>query len=148
MKGIKGFWAWGTIISQLAFTGYVGAHPETCKNENSLENIKEGLKIEANSDVVVLSKEQALQIMRVLEQIVTIYEQDGSLDLASDGARAALSCCAQLDEVVQCLLLLKAGLNSTESQITVNQVTLVSILDVNQVTLVSLLEVLIGCACT
>jgi len=84
---------------------------------------------DADSEVVVLTREQALKIMRVLEQVVETYARDGSLDLTGDGARAALSCCTQLDQVTQCLLLLKSLILTLIGNVSTIDTLLDSILD-------------------
>lgn len=69
------------------------------------------------ADVIVLTREQAVKIMKVLEQVVESYSKDGSLDLVGDGARAALSCCGQLDELIVCVLAIKAKIDALSIQV-------------------------------
>ncbi len=123
--------------------------------EHKAATIQKQLEESLESDVIVLSREQAMKIMHVLECVVETYQKDGSLDLPGQGARAALSCCAQLDEVVQCLLLIKSSLATIQVIDTSILGTVESCCSViegqiatNQSTLVSLLQTIISCTCT
>lgn len=116
MKNVSVQLLYGLLFCCL-FTGNIASANVDAVPADSAVNQAANANSADEADVIVLSREQAVKIMKVLEQVVESYSKDGSLDLVGDGARAALSCCGQLDELIVCVLAIKAKIDALTIQV-------------------------------